>query len=164
MDLAKYIDRKNKTVRSITGQIETDYGQGVYRVNSPTAQAVAGFLKDAGPQHLADVDITCRNKYATIVVVPLDGKPIRQSGKVLVQVGTVMPAHGLDRGAHPCADQRQTERLLPHHFQRAKMPFQVENTEATVSVANPRLTKAVLLDINGMATDSRSRSSQRTAR
>ena len=33
-----------------------------------------------------------------------------------------------------------------------KMPFQVENTEATVAVANPGLTKAVLLDINGMAT------------
>ena len=30
--------------------------------------------------------------------------------------------------------------------------MQVENTEVTVSVANARLTKAVLLDINGMAT------------
>ena len=27
VDLAKYIDRGNKTVRSITGQIETDYGR-----------------------------------------------------------------------------------------------------------------------------------------
>jgi hypothetical protein len=88
-DLAKYIDRKNKTVRSITGQIETDYGKGVYRVNSPTAQAVAGFLKDAGPQHLADMDVACRNQYATIVLVPLDGKTIRQSGKLLLQVGAV---------------------------------------------------------------------------
>ncbi len=32
-DLSKYIDRQHKTVRSITGQIETDYGRGVYRVN-----------------------------------------------------------------------------------------------------------------------------------
>ena len=89
VDLAKYIDRKNQTVRSITGQIETDYGKGVYRVNSPTAQAVAGFLKDAGPQHLADVDVTCRNHYATIVRRAADGKPIRESGKLLLQVGTV---------------------------------------------------------------------------
>jgi len=89
VDLAKYIDRERKTVRSITGQIETDYGRGVYRVNSPTAQAVAGFLKEAGPQHLADVDVNCRNNYATIVVVPLDRKPLRESSKVLVQVGTV---------------------------------------------------------------------------
>ncbi len=32
------------------------------------------------------------------------------------------------------------------------MPLQVENTDATVNVANPRLTRAILLDINGMAT------------
>jgi hypothetical protein len=30
--------------------------------------------------------------------------------------------------------------------------LQVENTEATVSIANPRLTTVVLLDVNGMAT------------
>jgi hypothetical protein len=35
---------------------------------------------------------------------------------------------------------------------RGKDQLQVENTEVTVSVANPRLRKAVLLDINGMAT------------
>ncbi len=33
-----------------------------------------------------------------------------------------------------------------------KAPFQVENTEATITVANGRLTKAVLLDLNGLAT------------
>ncbi len=87
VDLARYIDREKKIVRSITGQIETDYGRGVYRVNAPAAQAVAGFLKDAGPQRLADVEITCRNRYAAIAVVPLDGKPIRDSGKLLVQAG-----------------------------------------------------------------------------
>ncbi len=104
VDLAKYIDRKNKTVRSITGQIETNYGKGVYRVNSPTAQAAAGFLKDAGPQHLADVDITCRNRYATIVIVPLDGNPIRESGKVLVQVGTVCRPTGWTRRSYAGPD------------------------------------------------------------
>ena len=151
VDLAKYIDRKNKMVRSITGQIETDYGKGVYRVNSPTAQAVAGFLKDAGPQHLADVDITCRNAYATIVVVPLDGKPIRQSGKVLVQVGTVCRPTGwtvVPTRARIHGKQSDCFRILS----AGKAPFQVENTEATITVANGRLTQAILLDINGMAT------------
>jgi hypothetical protein len=33
-----------------------------------------------------------------------------------------------------------------------KLPLQVENTDATVTVVNPALTKAVLLEINGMAT------------
>ncbi len=151
VDLAKYIDRKNKTVQSITGQIETDYGRGVYRVNSPLAQAAAGFLKDAGPQHLGDVDITCGNKYATVVVVPLDGKPIRESGKVLVQVGTVCrPAGWTTVPARARINGKQSDcfRIIS----RGKDPLQVENTEVTVSVANARLTKAVLLDVNGMAT------------
>jgi hypothetical protein len=138
-------------VRSITGQIETDYGKGVYRVNSPTAQAVAGFLKEAGPQHLADVDITCRNKYATIVVVPLDGKPLRESGKVLIQVGTVCrPAGWTTVPARARINGKQSDcfRIIS----RGKDQLQVENTAATVSVANPGLGKAVLLDVNGMAT------------
>ena len=33
-----------------------------------------------------------------------------------------------------------------------KSPLQVENIEAALTIANPRLTKAILLDINGMAT------------
>jgi len=37
----------------ITGEIETDYSPGVDRVNSPTAQALAALLRNAGPQHLA---------------------------------------------------------------------------------------------------------------
>ena len=32
------------------------------------------------------------------------------------------------------------------------MPMQVENIEASLTIANPRLSKATLLDINGMAT------------
>ncbi|MGO8930108.1 MAG: hypothetical protein ACLQU3_24835 [Limisphaerales bacterium] len=150
-DLAKYIDRKNKTVRSITGQIETDYGNGIYRVNSPTAQAVAGFLKNAGPQHLADMDVACRNQYAAIVLVPLDGKTIRQSGKLLLQVGTVCrPTGWVAMPTRARIDGRQSDcfRILS----AGKAPFQVENTEATVTVANSHITKAVLLDINGMAT------------
>ena len=151
VDLAKYIDRQNKTVRSITGQIETDYGKGIYRVNSPAAQAVAGFLKDAGPQHLTDVDITCQNKYATIVVVPLDGKPIRESGKVLIQVGTTCRPTGwttVPTRARINGKQSDCFRIIS----RGKDPLQMENAEVTVSVANGRLTKAVLLDVNGMAT------------
>ena len=150
-DLAKYIDRKNKTVRSITGQIQTDYGKGLYRVNSPTAQAVAGFLNEAGPQHLADVDVACGNHYAAIVIVPLDGKPIRQSGKLLLQAGTVCRPTGWTAAptrARINGQQTDCFRILS----AGKAPFQVENTDATITVANGRLTKAVLLDVNGMAT------------
>jgi hypothetical protein len=151
VDLSKYIDHQRKTIRSITGEIETDYGRGVYRVDAPAAQAAAGFLGDAGPQRLSDVEIACRNHYATIAVVPLDGKTIRESGKLLLQAGTLcrptgwtaVPFRALINGK-----QGDCFRLLSN----GKPPLQVENLEATVTIANPRLSKAVLLDINGMAT------------
>ena len=85
------------------------------------------------------------------MVVPLDGKPIRQSGKLLVQVGTVCRPTGwtaVPTRARINGKQSDCFRILS----AGKMPFQVENTDATVTVANPRLTKAVLLDVNGMAT------------
>ena len=150
VDLNKYIDRKNRIVRSITGQIETNYDLGVYRVNSPTAQAVAGFLRDAGPQRLADVEIACRNHYASVVVVPLDGKPIRQSQKVLIQVGTICRPTGWTAAptrARINGKQCDCFRIVS----AGSMPLQVQNTDATVTVANASLGKAVLLDINGMA-------------
>ena len=151
VDLDKYIDRNQKVVRSITGEIETRYGAGLYRVNSPQAQAVAGFLSDAGPQQLRDVTITCKNRYATIIVVPLDHKPIRESRKVLVQVGTLSrPSGWASRADQLFIDNKPTE--CRRVMNTGKAPWLVENVDATVTVANSRLTKATLLDINGLAT------------
>ena len=150
-DLTTYIDRERKIVRSITGEIETRYGAGLYRVNSPRAQAVSGFLGEVGPQPLSDVTITCSNRYATIVVVPLDDKPIRKSGKVLIQVGTLSrPTGWTSRADRLFIDKTPTDcrRIIT----TGKAPWLVENVDATVTVANPKLTKATLLDINGMAT------------
>jgi hypothetical protein len=150
-DLSKYIDHDRKIVRSITGEVETDYGRGIYRVNAPQAQAVAGFLGDAGRQSLGDVDLACRNRYASIVVVAMDGKPIRESGKVLIQAGTLSRPTGwtaVPTRARIDGKQGDCFRILS----AGKAPLQVENLDATITVANPRLTKAVLLDANGMAT------------
>jgi hypothetical protein len=152
IDLTKYIDREKKIVRSVTGEIETDYGRGLYRVDTPKAQAVAGFLGEAGPQQLSDVTVACKNKYATIVVVAMDGKPLKQSAKVLVQAGTISRPTGWSSQAEQLYLNKKPFDALKLVSQ-GKPPWQVENTEATVTVANPGLTKAILLDINGMPTD-----------
>ena len=97
------------------------------------------------------MDVACRNQYATVVLVPLDGKTIRQSGKLLLQVGTVCRPTGwvaMPTRARINGKQSDCFRILS----AGKAPFQVENTEATVTIANSHITKAVLLDINGMAT------------
>lgn len=152
VDLAKYIDHDKKTVRSITGEIETNYGQGLYRVNAPKAQAVAGFLGEAGPQKLSDVEIACKNKYATVVVVSMDDKPLEESGQVLVQVGTLARPAGWTVRPYQVRDQKSTWVDGFIILATGKVPWQVEKTDATLTIANGTLTQATVLDANGMPT------------
>ena len=69
IDLASYIDPAKKRVRSVTGEIETDLARGLYRVDTPRAQAVAGMLGKSGMQKLSDVTILSKNNYACVTVV-----------------------------------------------------------------------------------------------
>ena len=148
-DLKKYIDRTHKIVHSITGQITTDYGKGLYTVNAPMAQAVSGFLRDAGPQRLNDVTIDCKNTYATVIVVSMDNQPLKSSNKVLVQVGTI---------SRPTGWMSQPATLFPNKkpfdclkiISNGALPWQVENAELTFTITNPNVSTATLLDINGM--------------
>ncbi len=148
-DLAKYINRAKSTVSSITGQIFTDYGNGVYRVDAPKVQAAAGFLGSAGTQKLADVAITCKNAYATVIVVALDDQPLRSSDKVLVQVGTICRPKGwTTRPATVFPDRKPLacERIVTV----GTMPWQIEKNAITLTLANPQLDRATLLDMNGV--------------
>jgi hypothetical protein len=149
VNLRQYIDRANKTVRSSTGEILTDFGRGVYRVNAPRAQGAAGFLGAAGPQDMDDVTIACRNPYASIVVVSLDGKPIKTSEKLLVQVGTINRPTGWQSQPYTLIQDQKPFPCL-RLVDMWKAPWQVENTDATVTVSNPNLTTATALDVNGM--------------
>jgi hypothetical protein len=150
IDLASYIDEQRKVVRSVTGQIELDYGRGLYTVNSPRAQGAAGFLGKAGPVRLEDVTIDCGNDYATVVVVPLDGEPIRQSGRLLVQVGTrCRPTGWKARPERFQAGEREIDgkRII----EVGTPPWRVLNTDVTLSVSNGTVSTATLLDLNGNA-------------
>jgi len=148
-NLSKYIDRDQKVVKSVTGELETDYGKGLYLLNAPKAQGALGFLGANGPQRLADVTIACNNHYASILVVPLDGQPIKQSSKLLIQVGTI----SRNQGWRATPDELFINHQPTPCFRIVSVgrgPLLIENTEATVTIANPGLTHAQTLDVNGM--------------
>ena len=151
LDMTKYIDRTKQIVRADTGQIVTDYGAGLYRVDAPMAQAVAGFLRAAGEQRLSDVTITCKNPYAVITVVPLDKQPIKKSAKVLVQIGTISRPTGWASKPVTLFMNKQPFDCLKL-VSTGAMPWQVENADVTLTIDNGKLTKGLALDINGMAT------------
>jgi hypothetical protein len=151
VNLAPYIDRQRKLVKSITGQIELDYGKGLCKINAPKVQGVTGFLKKAGGAFaLRDVAIQSDNDYATITVVPLDDKPIASSQRVLVQIGTSQRMTGW---ADRKLDFKSKDGKKTFHGREivsvGMPPWRIANTSVTVTVNNPHLTRATLLDTAG---------------
>jgi hypothetical protein len=150
IDLTSYIDSAQKRVRSVTGETECDLTRGLYRINAPRAQGVAGMLKKAGLQELADVKIASTNEYASVMVVPLDDKPIATSARLLVQIGTT---------CRPTGWKEEPARISTKHGQAdgsrivnaGKLPWRIEKMHGAFGVRNASITRATALDPNGMA-------------
>lgn len=148
-DLAKLIDRENKILTSVTGEIRTDYGTGIYTVNAARCQGVAGFLVESPVLELGDVTIRSRNAYGSIMVVPLDDQPLARSAKILVQVGTVArPAGWIARARSVEAGGELHEGL--QILRKGDAPVLIENIAAEVTIANSSLRRATALDPNGL--------------
>ncbi|MCY2929449.1 MAG: hypothetical protein NTV86_08130 [Planctomycetota bacterium] len=144
-DLRPYVDEAKKTVRSITGEIEMDYGRGLCTLNAPRAQGVTGFLKKVGTFTLADLTIASGNEYATVLAVSMDERPLKTSRRVLVQVGTIQrPTGWQTRPAKVGAQDGQEVVSF------GKAPWQIVKGDVTVTIRNPGLKAAVILDANGM--------------
>jgi hypothetical protein len=144
-DLSKYIDSAKKTVKSSTGELELNHGVGLCKMDSPKAQGATGFLKAAGKIALSDIEIASGNDYATVMVVSMDDAPLAASGKVLVQVGTTERSTGW--ATKPAqTGGRKGEEIV--NF--GKAPWQIVNADITVTIRNAKVTKARVLDANGM--------------
>lgn len=149
-EVAKYFDPAKKTIRSNTGEITLDYGKGYCTVNAPRAQGVAAFFKNQSRFTLADVEIVSQNEYGVVCVVSMDERPLRSSGKVLVQVGTQSRPTGWQQSPTTIQTQEGTfQGYRVDNYGRA--PWEVIRARVQVSVANPNLRRATVLDANGNA-------------
>jgi hypothetical protein len=152
-DFSRWFDPAAGTITSATSELIWDYRREICTMNAPKAQGVTGFLKRAGGRfELAAVTIESSNAYATVNLVSLDDRPIRDSREVLAQVVTVNRLTGfktrpakftLGKGDSAyTVEGEQIERI-------GKPPFRIANTRVTITVDNPDLTEAIVLDING---------------
>ncbi len=149
-DLPRLIDRDKKRVRSVTGEVTLDYGKGTCTVDAPKAQGACGFLAKAGPIQLRDLSIRSSNPYASVLVVPLDDRPLASSLRVLVQVATAArPTGWQTRDAEfPGEDGKALVKGL-EVVRTGRPPWRVANTEVGLALKNPGLAKATLLDPAG---------------
>ena len=144
-DLSKFIREDAKTITASTGQLVLDYGRGLCQLSSPKAQGVTGFLKTRGTFTLPDVEIRSGNDYATVLVVALDNQPLCKSAKILVQVGTT---------ERPMGWQTRPDALGGRPAQQignfGHAPWMIEQADVTLTLSNPQLKTARVLDPNGM--------------
>jgi hypothetical protein len=149
-DLGKYIDDQKQTVTSNTGELTFDYGTGLCRLDAPKAQGATGFFTKSGTVALSTVSIDSKNEYATFLAVALDDQELKQSKKILLQATTqCRPYHWKQSPA----DFTDNEKHQQHGFvieDTGQPPWNVIKTDATIAIKNPKLSKATILDPNGM--------------
>ncbi|MEA2699921.1 MAG: hypothetical protein QOI66_4192, partial [Myxococcales bacterium] len=107
-DLSALIDRRGRLVRSATGELAWDWGRGLATVDAPQAQGATGLLGQTKAIALRDVTIMSGNDYGSVLLVALDGQPLRSSARMLLQVmtedqntGWSAPGQGLRRILDP---------------------------------------------------------------
>lgn len=150
VDLTRYIDPVAKTIRSITGEVTLDYGQASCTVNAPKAQGVVAEFGGGKSFKLADVEIRGGNELAAVYTVSMDGKPLKTSGKVLVQVNTPSRPTGWKEVPTTIkVKEGSFEGFRVESF--GKAPWQLVRPQVTVKLANPGLKRATILDANGNA-------------
>jgi hypothetical protein len=147
-DLTPYIDSAAQTVTSETRQIRLNYGKGVCIINAPQAQGATGFLGKSGPITLGDITIRSGNPYVTVMVVSMDGLPLKTAHKILAQVTTAARPTGWEvKKADFIKDKVNVHGYEVVHTGSA--PWQVVDTDVMLTVGNTGLTKATLLDAAG---------------
>jgi hypothetical protein len=141
-DLPKYIDRQAQVVKSQTGQLTWEYGNGKVLVNAPQAQAVTGFLSGAGAVQLKDVTFNSSMEYGTIMLVSLDNKPLATSSRMLLQVISEENNYGWETSV--AQGVREITNL-------GSAPLVVRDLQGTVSLkrADAGQLKITALDFNG---------------
>ncbi len=139
-----------RPIKSITGEVTLDYGDGLCTVDAPKAQGACGFLKKAGLIRLGTIAIRSDNAYATLLAVPLDDQPLATSKKILIQVGTAARPTGWATKDAEFKGEGDRPTKGYEVVNTGKSPWMVADTEIGLSVKNTGLTKATRLDPAGM--------------
>ena len=138
------------TVRSNTAQLVWDAKKGFCTINAPQVQGVVAHFTGNPSHQLDDVRFTASNAFGAAMAVSMDGAPLKQSGRILLQYATQSRPNGwrespatvaLDGGQSAAGFTVQAVGQSPWLVQRARLE---------VEIRNPGLKSATELDMNGM--------------
>jgi hypothetical protein len=141
-DLARYISKDKRVIRTVTGQIEMNLDRGICTIDAPKAQGACGFLGKAGQVKLTDLSIQSQNEYVAVLAVSLDGKDLVEAGRILVQVTTRCRPYGWKQ--RPAGRKDYEFEIVD----TGSVPWNVENTRMSIELRRGRVRRADLLDAN----------------
>lgn len=141
-DLSRWIQRDRQLVTSSTKELALDYQRGVLRIDAPAAQGALGNLKEAGEITLHDLRLHSDLNLVEILLVPLDGQPLRSSRRMLLQVMSE------EQNSQFQATSQGAIQLIenPGH-----QPWQVRKLSGVVQLTRPDASRLRVqaLDLNG---------------
>jgi len=148
-DFAPQLKASRGEIHSNTGQLVWNYEKGACAMLAPKAQGVAGFLRAAGGRfELPAVTIHSQNDYASVSVVSLDDKPLAESRKILIQVGTTARLKGWQTKPVTFDFKKQKIEGL-EIVNSGKPPWQIAATQATVTLKNTFIQQARRVTLAG---------------
>lgn len=74
---------KGKSATSTTGELKTDWGSGVFHMDSPRSQGAAGFL-GGKPQRMNNLRVELTSQFGAVVASSLDKLPLAQTSHILI--------------------------------------------------------------------------------
>jgi hypothetical protein len=142
------LDFQNKKITSVTGELRWDYQNGMVTLDAPSAKGICGFPGTKQNFQLTDVSIETSNDYVVVNVVAMDEKAINLSEKILIQIGTIYRPNKW----HEVQASFELGEETVNGFEIrdvGEMPWMVKNSEVSVTINNPNIQSARVLDING---------------
>jgi hypothetical protein len=93
------------------------------------------------------------NDYAAAIVVAMDDLPLAKSKRILVQVGTTARLKGwqVEDAEFPFGGDNPVTIKGKKIVNTGEPPWQVKNTQVSITLANPGIRKATLLNPSGYA-------------
>jgi hypothetical protein len=138
--LVPYWDKERKSVRSLTGELEWDYGRGVVEIRSDKTQGIVGFAGGA-TYDLPGVRLDVETPFVSILFTPLDDRPLVESEQILI---TAMARDKQDRAEYGPEGDRLTAAGRP--------PIMMEPVQASIRFGGLPVSSVRALDLYGVPT------------
>ena len=138
-----------KEITSITGEIVMNTDQGFCTVNTAKCQGVSAHFNKRQAFSFDDVELSCANDFGAIMVVSYDGKDLKESEKVLVQVGMQCRPTDWQTAAHDIKPKDGDPIAGKKITNYGKSPWQVVSPKLQVTIKNDKLKHAHVLKFNG---------------